>query len=185
MPASRTQAGVTLIELMVTIAVLAILIMLAAPSFAEFSERTALRGAADNVVSVVAAAKEEAIKRDSLVRVDFKTVDTGFCIGAATVASAGAAGCDCSAANCPVGSYPSNPEDLHGVRLVSAPVFGADTAFVIDPKTGMLSDVSDAGSVEFDTSRGYGVVVQVNASGRTSFCTPSGKKAIGTYGACP
>ena len=175
----RNQSGVTLVELMVTIAVLAILVTLAAPSFTDFAERSALRGAADNVVGVIAAAKEEAIKRDRLVRVDFKAVTTGFCVGAVVVAGASAAGCDCSAASCAVASYPESARDLHRVTMTGSPVFGADAGFVIDPKTGTLVDLSDGGEIVLGTSRGYAATVRVNAMGRASICTPGAKGLAG------
>lgn len=186
MPAKRIQTGVTLVELLVTIAVLVILVALAAPSFSDFAERNALRGVADNVVATIGSAREEAIKRDSLVRVEFKAVGAeGFCVGAAAVTTASAAGCDCSSTTCPVASFPSAQRDLRQARLADTPAFGTDTAFVIDPKTGTLENIADAGSIQLDSRNGYGVGVQVNAMGRASLCTPSGKKAIGSYGACP
>lgn len=176
----RNQSGVTLIELMVTIAVLAILVTLAAPSFVDFAERSALRGAADNVVGVIAAAKEEAIKRDQWVRVDVKQVGSGFCVGAAVVTTGTATtGCDCSAASCPVASYPENERDLHRVTMTD----GADEGFVIDPKTGTLADFGDGGEIELGTSRGYAATVRINAMGRASICTP-GDKGLPGIKAC-
>jgi hypothetical protein len=69
--------------------------------------------------------------------------------------------------------------------MSGTPTFGTDTAFVIDPKTGTLSDINDSGSIQLTVPRGYGVAVQVNALGRASLCTPSGKKALSGVGACP
>lgn len=170
-----------------SLAVLAILLAMAVPSFRDFAERSALRGAADNVVGVIAAAKEEAVKRDSFVRVEFKAVGDGFCVGAATVATPADAGCDCSTDTCAVGMFPVNSGELRSVELLGTPSFGADTAFVIDPKTGMLADLTDTGHIAMKVPRGYGLGVQINAMGRASFCAPDGTKAmpgIGT-GACP
>lgn len=175
----RNQSGVTLVELMVTIAVLAILVTLAAPSFVDFAERSALRGAADNVVGVIAAAKEDAIKRDRWVRVDVKPVGSAFCIGAAVVATGTAtAGCDCSAASCPVASYPENERDLHRVTMTAG-----DAGFVIDPKTGTLADFGDGGEIVLGTTRGYAATIRVNAMGRASICTP-GEKGLPGVKAC-
>lgn len=183
MTAYRNQSGVTLIELMVTIAVLAILVTLAAPSFVDFAERSALRGAADNVVGVIAAAKEEAIKRDRWVRVDVKQVGSGFCVGAAMVADGTATtmdGCDCSAATCPVASYPEKARDLHRVTMTD----GAGEGFVIDPKTGTLADFGDGGEIVLGTSRGYAATIKINAMGRASICSP-GDKGLAGVKACP
>jgi type IV fimbrial biogenesis protein FimT len=177
--------GFTMVELMVTLAVLAILTAMALPSFRDFAERAWLRGAADNIASVIGAAKEESIKRDALVKIDFKAVGTGFCVGAATVATASATGCDCSATTCPVAAYPANTAELHAVRLVGTPTFGSDSAFVIDPKTATLADIADTGGIELDVPRGYGIKELVNAMGRVSTSTPSGKKSLSGVNACP
>jgi type IV fimbrial biogenesis protein FimT len=174
-----------LVELMVSLAVLAILVAMAVPSFVDFAQRSALRGAADNIVSVIGAARQEATKRDSLVNVQFKAVSSGFCVGAVEVANVSDAGCDCSSASCAVGQYPSGQGELRSVTMSGTPTFGTDTAFVIDPKTGTLSDINDSGSIQLTVPRGYGVAVQVNALGRASLCTPSGKKALSGVGACP
>lgn len=179
-----SQTGVTLVELMVTIAVAAILLALAVPSFVDFAQRYELRGVADNLMSSIGAAREEAIKRDSLVKVNFVAVGSGFCMGADTVATPAAAACDCSSATCAVG-YPSAAGDLRRVTLEGTPAFGSDTAFVIDPKTGTLADITDAGSIQLTVPRGYGVAVKVNALGRALLCTPAGKKALAGVEACP
>lgn len=178
--------GFTLIELMVALSVLAIIAALALPSFKNFTERSALRGVADNVIGVIGAAKEEAIKRDQLVKVDVQTVGSGFCIGATVVASASAAGCDCStASNCPVAVFPISAAQLRSVELDGTPEFGTGTTdFVIDPKTGMLSDPADQGQVDLKVSSGSKVRISLNALGRPSLCTPSGATALSSVAAC-
>ena len=45
------QAGLTLVELLVTLGVLAILSVLAVPSFLDYFDRSAVRGAADTLPS--------------------------------------------------------------------------------------------------------------------------------------
>lgn len=176
------QTGVTLIELMVSIAVLAILLALAVPSFNEFRERQALRGAADNFVAAIGLAKQEAVKRDTWVRVDFKPVSatSGVCLGAKVVTSPTApasSGCDCALAPaaCDVTRFPDAPGELRRVELVadSLKFDDSDTGFVIDPKTAMLADEDHAGGFELKTSKGYQVAVNVNLLGRPVICTPS------------
>ena len=184
------QQGVTLIELMVTIAVLAVLVTLAAPSFAEFRERQALRGVADNIVAAVGLAKEEAVKRDSFVRVDFLPFGTdGVCVGAVTVASSDATtGCDCAsdAAACTVALFPETANDLKQVQLSSDSIaFGGGSGFVIDPKTATLADIGDTGGLQLVTRHGYQVAVQINALARPVVCTPDGAtKTLPGVSAC-
>ena len=54
---ARERQGFTLIELMISLLVLAILAALATPSFADFFERNRVRGAADDVVSLISNAR--------------------------------------------------------------------------------------------------------------------------------
>ena len=68
------QSGFTLIELVITIIVLAVLAVVSIPYFIELRERNALRGAADNFAAAIGLAKQEAIKRGELVRVEFHAV---------------------------------------------------------------------------------------------------------------
>ena len=185
------QKGVTLVELMVTIAVLAILVSLAAPSFSAFRERQALRGVADNIAATITLAKEEAVKRDSWVRVDFKPFGTnGVCLGAAIVATAAAAtGCDCATAAtaCTVALFPELAEGLKQVQLSPDSIqFGvAGSGFVIDPKTATMTDLGDAGGLQLVTRHGYQAAVQVNALARPMVCTPDGaEKSLPGVVAC-
>ena len=177
------QTGVTLIELLVAIAVLAILVAMAVPSFADFRERQALRGAADNFVAAIGLAKQESVKRDAWVRVDFKPLSTasGVCAGAKVVGAStptASAGCDCAAAasSCDAAVFPESPRDLRRVELVANSLkFGSsDTGFVIDPKTATLADAAQAGGLQLKTSRGYQVAIDVNLLGRAKVCTPAG-----------
>lgn len=64
----RRQRGFTLIELMVTVAVLAILLGIAVPSFQDISLTTRLRAIANNLTAGVQLARSEAIKRNAAIQ---------------------------------------------------------------------------------------------------------------------
>lgn len=169
------QRGVTLVELLVTIAILAILLAFGTPALAEFAERNALKGAAETIVGVIAQAKGEAIKRDLPVTVSFSKMGSGVCVGA----KVGTAPCDCTKADdCPVASSAESERDLKNITLAGDPSFGGDSSFVIDPKTGALLDMADVGSVGLETKRGYGVTVGVNAIARATVCATASKKPL-------
>lgn len=68
-PLSARNAGFTLIELMVTVAMLAILAALATPSFRQFVEAQRLRDASFGLVSDLTLARSEAIKRGGNVAI--------------------------------------------------------------------------------------------------------------------
>jgi type IV fimbrial biogenesis protein FimT len=63
------KRGFTLIELMVTIAVLAIVLGIAVPSFQEFAVRNRLAATTNELVSALALARSEAVKRATRVTV--------------------------------------------------------------------------------------------------------------------
>ena len=175
------QRGFTLIELVVTLIVLAIIMAIAAPSVADLRDRQALRGTADSLMTAVGLARQEAIKRNALVRVDFQPLGNGVCVGAAVVATAAATGCDCSAAACALAAFPVSPtdvSDLRNIRLSVDPAFGDDGGFVIDPRTGILANLSDTGSLTLESVRGYVLRIDVGATGRVSSCVPSGAEKV-------
>lgn len=63
------QLGFTLIELMVTIAIAAILMMVAAPSFVTFQRNSELTSATNTLIAAINAARGEAMKRGAFAMV--------------------------------------------------------------------------------------------------------------------
>ncbi len=81
--------GFSLVELMVTVAVLSLLMVLAVPSFTEWIQNSRIRTAAESVQNGVQFARAEAVRRNA--RVEFALVGTGggwvvrFAGGGATI----------------------------------------------------------------------------------------------------
>lgn len=71
------QAGVTLIELMVTIAVLAITLSLAVPAMQEFTIRNRLASINNDLMTALIYAKSEAVKRGVTVSLCSSSTGTG------------------------------------------------------------------------------------------------------------
>ena len=74
------EKGFTLIELMITIALLAILLFVAVPNFSGFVASSRLTASKELLISSVAFARSEAIKRGESVAV-CRTDDAATCIG--------------------------------------------------------------------------------------------------------
>ena len=175
--------GFTLVELMVTIAVLAILVTLAVPSFNDFRQRSALRGAAEQVVSFWGDARFEALRRDSLVKVGFNSASGQICVGAATTTDpADDTACDCfTQGACNVAAYPAAQIDWKGVRVASTTTVGGGSGVaIIDPKRGNLTQSGDAGHILLQGPTGgrdYRLDVVIDRNGRAELCEPSAAPA--------
>lgn len=188
----RYSTGFTLIELMVVVAIVAILAVMAAPSYRDMIDRFRVRGAADDVLSVLANARAGAVK-SGLDTVVSATTGASWCVGAtsAAVPSGGnAAGaptaCTCSdAASCVVaGEQLVVPVGKHaGVTM------GTGAGFVFDGKLGtVLTGGAIAGAatpiVLTSPSGTYDVRVGVTPLGQATLCTPSGKPAMAGIPSC-
>jgi type IV fimbrial biogenesis protein FimT len=187
----RSQ-GFTLIELMVVIAVLAIMIALATPSFADFFERYRLRGAADKVVTLLASARAESVMRNRDVSVDFKGSGGNWCVGANATpnpATAGdpvgvAASCDCSVANsCKLSddrTLAVSASDLNGVTIGALPA-----TMIFSSKSGGLLPLGTTESTTMVSPNSkYTLQLEISALGRAMLCVPAGKPAMAGFESC-
>lgn len=73
---TRAQLGVTLVELLIVIAIAAILASLAGPSFSDFINRTRQSSAVSQLVSDLNRARSEAIKRNTPTLLCVRSTDT-------------------------------------------------------------------------------------------------------------
>ena len=90
---TRRQTGLTVIELMITVVVMAVLASLVGPAFEEFFAKQRLKQAVEDIQGMLAEAKSEAIVRGADTFVDVDALST-WCVGYTTNAS-----CDCTAAS--------------------------------------------------------------------------------------
>jgi type IV fimbrial biogenesis protein FimT len=76
------QRGFTLIEMMIAVAVLAVILSLGVPSFQTFMAHTRLRTTAEAILNGVQLARAEAVRRNTEVRFDLAS-DLGWSVVAA------------------------------------------------------------------------------------------------------
>jgi type IV fimbrial biogenesis protein FimT len=87
-------------ELMVTLAVLAVIISLAVPSFKEAIERRHLEGAASSIHLGLQRAKSEAVKQNKPILFEFNAATWCYGINDTDDGGGGVASCDCTAGTC-------------------------------------------------------------------------------------
>ncbi len=63
----KTKAGFTLVELMVTLAVAAILLSIAAPSFSDFIQNNRITSTTNNLIAHLQYARSEAVSKGQAV----------------------------------------------------------------------------------------------------------------------
>jgi type IV fimbrial biogenesis protein FimT len=174
--AARTcQAGVTLVESLMVLAVTAVVLGAAAPSFEAARERRQLEGVAAQLETDIHHARSLAVARSTTLRITFQDNAAGSCY---VVHSGNAGDCQCAAD----GSAACRP----GARSFQA---------VHWPVGGAVRVVANSRSITFDEVRGtvtptttvrvqgrqHAIHQVINIMGRVRSCTPS---ALPGYRAC-
>jgi type IV fimbrial biogenesis protein FimT len=150
--------GLTLLELMIALAVLAIVASLTLPSFSSATERARLKSAAQTLAADLAEARFEAAQRGQPLYIDYGG-GNDWCWAVAT-----APGCSCGQAQaCQLKTVRAG--DHAGIALLEA------GAVRLDPAGATEGETSTA---LFQSSRGESLRVELTPLGRTRICTPQG-----------
>ena len=167
-PAGRHRSGgLTLIELMIALAITAVLMSLAMPSFAHYLQRHRLKAAAQGLDLDLRDARYEAVRRGEPLYLTFHA-GTDWCYAIATRPD-----CDCRQAQ-PCRMKAARAVDLPGVQLAQA------LATRFDPGSG-LSEVDGAGAV-WQLLSGERVRVSLTPLGRPAACMIDGQ--LSPFPAC-
>jgi type IV fimbrial biogenesis protein FimT len=185
--------GFTLIEVMVTVAIVVIIITLAAPSFKNMIEMQRLRSITSQLVTDLQYARNEAVSRNTLVKLSFQAnAGAGMtCYLIYTSPNSDIASrCNCelpAASACPAGSMQIKtvqiPDSL-GVRVEIPIATEYDTAFAFDHVTGGLYKIPtddfaepfDGIKIESYLDDARKLAVKVNRAGRPSVCAPESSR---------
>jgi type IV fimbrial biogenesis protein FimT len=163
-PPNRRPRGFTLTEMMVAIALSAIVAGLAVPSFAGALARHRLQGAAEQLVHDLAEARFDAARRGAPLHVSFAT-GAQWCY-----AVAAAPGCGChGASGC--GLKTVQAADHPGVQLLQA-----DDATLVSGPSG------HRGGALLQGADGQQLRVRLTPLGRPQVCAPAG--AVRGYPGC-
>lgn len=163
--------GFTLIELIITIAVMAILISVAIPSFTDFMDRYRLQNAARELHADLQFARSESVKRNRRVRLVFTTGST-WSYTMAWLDTAGTA----------TTLKTVSQAQFTGTQIAGTNFNSSSTArtIVFNPQRGSVEDAANppvpitTGRVAFRSARGKQACVHVNLLGRPNICSPSG-----------
>jgi type IV fimbrial biogenesis protein FimT len=184
--------GFSIVEVMVTLSLLAILAALAIPSYTDSINKRRISSGAEQIVSFLNLTQNEAIKRSRPMVVSYsKTAGGSWCIGARL----GATACDCmdaeptSSLYCAIESTPwmLGNNDVVADQLIQFSV--GDGAFVFDPARGLVreKDVGTADDFELGLQAGGGKLqmnIKLVKTGKVSACVPGSSGPIGGFKSC-
>lgn len=183
----KYKFGFSMIELMVVIAIAAILATLAMPGFRDYIEKARLRGAVDSVSSLLALARTEAVRQDRQVAVAFGGSTTAWCVGANMAAAPATAGdripnavaCDCTApATCSVGAVSSG--NFSGVTATAV-----TAAATFNPKLGTTIALTNQDFGFRSPGDRFQLNARVTPLGHVRSCRPASAGVLTGFEVCP
>ena len=173
----QPQRGLTLVELMVTMAIIAVTLGAALPTFTQARDRRHLEGAAAQLATDIHHARGLAVARRAAVRFSVQQTANGSCY---VVHTGNAGACACTSDG---GSQCSaNAQALHTVGFAATgPVRMSlnSRSMLFDPDRGT---VTPTGTFSLELQGGQAIRQIVNIMGRVRACSPTG--AMPGYAAC-
>ncbi len=176
------QRGFTLVEIMVTVAIIALLAGMAVPAMLSYRANNRLQGAAESLASFIQSAKQDVDRIDEDLLVQFDA--NAWCAGMDY--EDGTSGCDCTLADPTATDACTLPAEdrVHRIR-------GQDFPEVAMSKIGSYTTIkhirgtATAGSVELQLGGGERVLrLVVSNVGRVRICVPAGEEGVGMYPGC-
>lgn len=183
------QRGFTIVEILITMVVVALLLSLAAPSFSSLVQKRRITSVSEQLASFLVIAQSESVKKNRPVTVSFtRTSATNWCVGRAE----GTATCNCTnpvaVDYCQIDGVATviDGNTLTSVQLsAAADNFGGNSAFIYDPVRGLMANPADSGSFTFLTNNGkFSLQVELSGTGKVDVCNPDGSKKVVGFNAC-
>ena len=185
----KHQLGFTLVEIMMSVILIAISTALAAPSYRTMVEKRQLTNTAEQIAAFVNSVQGISSRSNQMVTVSFDRNDSDdWCIGA----TLGPDACDCGETNtgdsdfCEIDSLPYvlNESINEGAEMINS-IEGNGADFSFDPIRGMFADMNDYMTVEMHSrSQDFKLDLMVNPTGRVVLCSHDSSHAVPGYAVC-
>jgi len=183
-----TKPGFTVIELMVAVAVIAIITSLAFPSYRAMIEKRQVTSGAEQVAAFLSAVQIESVMRNENLTVSYDWTDAAdWCVGL----TAGATACDCTETDSTATDYcevDSIPRLMVSSDLTYPSVMDSMTgndSFTFDPVRGVLLNPADVVEMELlSTGGNFALNVEVGPTGRVRICSDSSNTKVPGYDLC-
>lgn len=181
--------GFSLVEVMMSIVLLAIGMALALPSYRDMVEKRQVTNGAEQVAAFINTAQGVAMKTNQVVTVSYSHAGADdWCIGAVT----GDTACDCEQTNteagdfCQIASQQFILDDsIANDRALMFDMVG-DGSFAYDPVRGLFNDLNDSLTLQLrSNSEDFRLNLVVSNTGRVILCSASATHSIPGYEVCP
>ena len=168
--------GFTLVEVMMSLVLLAIGTALAIPSYRDMVEKRQVTNGAEQLASFLNSAQGVAMKTNQVVTISYaRSSHENWCIGAVS----GETACDCTETDtaasdyCQIATQPFVLNNSHaGGDLELMHAMNGDGAYAFDPIRGLFLDLDDSLTLELHSpSRDFKLNLMVNSTGRVLLCS--------------
>jgi type IV fimbrial biogenesis protein FimT len=203
-PSNSRSQGFTLVEVMMTVVLLAIGMAAAIPSYRDMVEKRQVTNGAEQLASFINTAQGVAQKTNRKVTISYAlTGDDQWCLGMAEDDTI----CNCKVAPevCQIGSQSFVIDNSYaGDKAMMYSLSSEGLAYYIDPERGLflpcdvqgglcediefadLSGKDDPLDIEFRSQSGdFRLNLMVNNTGRVILCSSDSSHSIPGYRACP
>lgn len=162
-----TQKGVTLVELMIGLAIVAMIMFVAVPSFSTFLQNTQIRNAAETTMAGLNLARAEALRRNATIRFQFVSDLTSGCTLSTTALSWVVSAAD------PTGACNAEPSDTAAPQIVQKRSAAEGTSNILPTITGGssvtfngLGRLTGSGTTQIEFSNIHGVCEHADPTGK-------------------
>lgn len=188
-PVVSRQRGFTMIEVLLSVVLVAIGMALAIPSYRDMVEKRQLTNGAEQVAAFVNTAQGISSRSNQVVTVSYsRSANDNWCIGA----TVGDTACDCTETvdtesdYCAIDDQRFVINAQHAGNLDIMQEMTGDGAFAYDPIRGLFVDLGDSVEMKMRSQSGdFRLNMLVNNTGRVMLCSDSSNHDVPGYDVCP
>lgn len=172
------EIGLTLVELLITIAIIGVLATLAIPSYTAWIQNSRIRTAAESIQTGLQMARAEAVSRNASVQLDFRGTNSAWTVCVSPVAPGACP--DPDDATTTVQSRAASEGSSSDINIVASDAgpyvfnsFGTMTSPIPAAVTGLVSIGVDVSSSVLSAAESRDLRIVIGVGGSSRMCDPA------------